>query len=63
MVTYITVLAKLVKQLLVHWYQQFVTVQQVRSLVPAVCNNTSGAQVHDSPQTHCGDNQEGALFS
>ena len=26
-------------------------------------NRTSCAQVHESPQSHCGDNQEGTLFS
>ena len=32
------------------------------SLVPAMCNRTSCAQVHKLPQSHCGDNQEGTLF-
>ena len=26
-------------------------------------NFTSCAQVHELPQSHCGDNQEGTLFS
>ena len=26
-------------------------------------NRTSCAQVHELPQSHCGDNREGALFS
>ena len=26
-------------------------------------NRTSSAQVHELPQSHCGDNQEGTLFS
>ena len=33
------------------------------SLVPAMCNRTSCAQVHELPQSHCGDNQEDTLFS
>ena len=33
------------------------------SLVPAMCNHTSFVQVHKLPQSHCGDNQEGTLFS
>ena len=33
------------------------------SLVPAMCNRTSCAQVHELPQSHCGDNREGTLFS
>ena len=33
------------------------------SLVPAMCNRTSCAQVHELPQSHCGDNLEGTLFS
>ena len=32
-------------------------------LVPAMCNRTSCAQVHKLPQSHCGDNREGTLFS
>ena len=44
---YITLLALLVEQ----------------SLVPAMCNRTSCAQVHELPQTHCGDNLEVILFS
>ena len=32
------------------------------SLVPAMCNRTSCAQVHELPQSHCGDNREGTLF-
>ena len=32
------------------------------SLVPAMCNRTSCAQVHELPQTHCGGNQEGTLL-
>ena len=27
------------------------------------CNRTSCAQVHELPQSHCGDNREGTLFS
>ena len=33
------------------------------SLVRAMCNHTLCAQVHQLPQSHCGDNREGALFS
>ena len=33
------------------------------SLVPAMCNHTSCAQVHELRQSHCGDNREGTLFS
>ena len=33
------------------------------SLVPAMWNRTSCAQVHELPQSHCGDNREGTLFS
>ena len=33
------------------------------SLVPTICNRTSCAQVHELPQSHCGDNREGTLFS
>ena len=33
------------------------------SLVPAICNCTSCAQVHELPQSHCGDNREDTLFS
>ena len=32
-------------------------------LVPAMCNSTSYAQAHELPQSHCGDNREGTLFS
>ena len=32
-------------------------------LVPAMWNRTSCAQVHELPQSHCGDNREGTLFS
>ena len=30
---------------------------------PTVPNRTSCAQVHELPQSHCGDNWEGTLFS
>ena len=33
------------------------------SLVPAMCNRISCAQVHELPQSHCCDNREGILFS
>ena len=33
------------------------------SLVPAMCNCMSCVQVHELLQSHCGDNQEGTLFS
>ena len=33
------------------------------SLVPAMCIHTSCAQVHELPQSHCGDNWKGTLFS
>ena len=33
------------------------------SLVTAMCNHTSCAQVHELPQSHCGDNRDGTLFS
>ena len=29
----------------------------------ASCNRTSCAQMHELPQSHCGDNREGTLFS
>ena len=29
----------------------------------SVRNRTSCAQVHELPQSHCGDNREGTLFS
>ena len=32
-------------------------------LVPAMCNLTSCAQAHELPQSHCGDNREGTMFS
>ena len=32
------------------------------SLVPAMWNRTSRAQVHELPQSYCGDNREGTLF-
>ena len=28
-----------------------------------IMNRTSCAQVHELPQSHCGDNREGTLFS
>ena len=28
-----------------------------------ICPSTSCAQVHELPQSHCGDNREGTLFS
>ena len=33
------------------------------SLVPAMWNRTSRAEVHELPQSHCGDNREGTFFS
>ena len=33
------------------------------SLVPAMCNCTLCFQVHELPQSRCGDNREGILFS
>ena len=33
------------------------------SIVPAICNRTSYAEVYELPQNHCGDNREGTLFS
>ena len=33
------------------------------SLVPAMCNHTSCAQLHELSQSHCGDEWEGTLFS
>ena len=33
------------------------------SLVPEMCKRASCAQVHELPQRHCGDKQDGALFS
>ena len=50
MTTYITLLALLVKSTL-------------GFLVPAMCNWTSCAQVHELPQNYCGDNRGGVLFS
>ena len=47
MTTYITLLALLVEHF----------------LVPAMCNRTSCAQLHELPQSHCGDDWEGTLFS
>ena len=35
----------------------------IGSLVPAVCNRTSCAQVYEFPQRYCGDNREDILFS
>ena len=32
-------------------------------LIPAMCNRTSCAQMHELPQSHCGDNWKGTLFS
>ena len=32
------------------------------SLVPAMCNHTSYAQVHELPQSHCGDNRWAHCF-
>ena len=32
------------------------------SLVTAMCNRASCSQVHELPQSHCGDNREGTLF-
>ena len=32
------------------------------SMVPAMCNRTC-AQVHELPQSHCGEKREGTLFS
>ena len=33
------------------------------SLVPAICNRISSAQVHELPQSHYGNNREDDLFS
>ena len=33
------------------------------SLLPAIFNRTSCAQVHELPQSHCGDSREGTFFS
>ena len=33
------------------------------SLVLAMCNRTSSAQMHELPQSRCGDNREGTFFS
>ena len=33
------------------------------SLVPAMCNRTSCAQLHEFPQSHCGDKREGTFSS
>ena len=33
------------------------------SLVPAMCNCASCAQVHELPQSYCDDKREGTLFS
>ena len=30
--------------------------------VASICNCSSHAQVHELPQSHCGDNWEGTLF-
>ena len=35
----------------------------MKIMIPAMCNRTSCAQVHELPQTHYGDNREGTLFS
>ena len=37
--------------------------QKWPALVPAMCNRLSCAQMHELPQSHCGDNREGTLFS
>ena len=42
-----------------HHYGFVVTVHHVEAL----WNRTSCAQVHELPQSHCGDNREGTLFS
>ena len=47
-----------------HWYQQCLQFNQLfGSLEPAMCNRTLRVQVHELPQSHCGDNREGTLFS
>ena len=33
------------------------------SCTPYIVHRTSCAQVHELPQSHCGDNREGTLFS
>ena len=33
------------------------------SLLRTLCNRTSRVQVHELPQSHCGDSREGTLFS
>ena len=38
-------------------------IQYTHSLVPAMCNRTSCAQVHELPQSHCGDNREVTLLT
>ena len=51
-----------------HCYQQCVSVHHVSKLpynmplLLAMCNRTSCPQVHELPQSHCGDNREGTLF-
>ena len=46
-----------------HYAPCFVCWALVGLLVRAMCNHTSCAQVHELPQSHCGDNREGTLFS
>ena len=35
----------------------------MKTMCPPGDNRTSCAQVHELPQSHCGDNREGTLFS
>ena len=41
----------------------FVATHALGHLGTWALNRTSCAQVHELPQSHCGDNREGTLFS
>ena len=41
----------------------FVATHALGHMMYIMCNRTSCAQVHELPQSHCGDNREGTLFS
>ena len=41
----------------------FVATHALGHMMYGTCNSTSCAQVHELPQSHCGDKREGTLFS
>ena len=41
----------------------FVASHALGHMMYGYINRTSCAQVHELPQSHCGDNREGTLFS